>query len=221
MKIRDRFFVLIAIMFSFTIQAVAQSKMDESRMVRDIEVAENILSTLIKQQFEKRTFFPMEIRGEYREGYGVTFRLPSEVNGPMIWNFDVPQVPGVTMLDGDSYSYSFNFPSGEQAELERIMSDDNRVVTETIRGTGRARVASSRKVNVDSIREVSADKIVSACKEFIASYGDLISQLPASEKIVITNRGEGDRMWYGAFRNPSKPAYMSLEVTRSDITSFK
>jgi len=221
MKLRDRFFVLAAFIFSFTVQAVAQSKMDEGRMVRDIEVAENILSTLIKQQFEKRTFFPMEIRGEYREGYGITFRLPSEVNGPMIWNFGGPQAPAVTVLDGDSYSYSFSFPSGEQAELERVMSDDNRVKTETVRGTGRARVASSRKVNVDSIREVSADKIVNACKEFLASYGDLITQLPANEKIVITNRGEGDRMWYGAFMNTSKPAYMSLEVTRSDITSFK
>ena len=87
MKMRDRFFVLTAIIFFFTLQAVAQVKMDADRMLRDIEVSENILSTIIKQQFEKRSFFPMEIRGEYREGFGVTFRLPYEVNGPMIWNF--------------------------------------------------------------------------------------------------------------------------------------
>jgi hypothetical protein len=148
----------------------------------------------------------------------VTFRLPNQLNSPMIWNIGGP---GVAVLDGDSYTYTFNFPSGEEAELERIMGEDNRVKTETVRGTGRARVAPSRKVNVDSIREVSADKIVEACKEFLANYGDLITQLPANEKIVITNRGEGDRVWYGAFANVSKPSYMSLEVIKADITSYK
>jgi len=219
MKIRDSVYVMMALIFLCALTAGAQGKVDAGRMDRDIEVAENILSTLIKQQFEKRSFFPMEINGDYREGYGVTFRLPSEVNGPMIWNIG-GQNAGVTMLDGDSYSYTFSFPSGEQAELERIMSDDHRVRTENIRGTGRSRVA-ARVPNIDSIREVSADKIVNACKEFITNYGDLITQLPANEKIVITNRGEENRMWYGSFLNASRPSYMSLEVTKSDITAYK
>lgn len=220
MKRGIRLLVLTALIFSFTI-AGAQHKVDQGRMDRDIEVAENIMSTLIKQQFEKRSFFPMEVNGEYREGYGVTFRLPYELNGPMIWSIGGAAAPGVTILDGDSYSYSFSLPSGEQAELERIMGEDQRVKTETVRGTGRARGVVSRQVNVDSIREVSADKIIDACKEFLANYGDLITELPANEKIVITNRGDGDRIWYGALMNASKPSYMSLEVTKADITSYK
>jgi len=220
MKRGIRFFVLMALIFSFTITG-AQDKADQGRMDRDIEVAENILSTLIKQQFEKRSFFPMEVNGEYREGYGVTFRLPYELNGPMIWNIGGAATSGVTILDGDSYTYSFSLPSGEQAELERIIGEDQRVKSETVRGTGRPRVANSRKVNVDSIREVSADKIIDACKEFMTNYGDLITQLPANEKIVITNRGEGERIWYGAFMNTSRPTYMSLEVTKADITAYK
>lgn len=220
MKMRDRFFVLTAIIFSFTLQAVAQVKMDADRMLRDIEVSENILSTIIKQQFERRSFFPMEIRGEYREGFGVTFRLPSEVNGPMIWSFEGLE-PGVTVLDGNSFNYSFNFPSGEEAELSRIIDDEGRVQREVIRGTGRAKVPSVRRTNIDSIRDVSAEKIMDACKDFLASYGDLITQLPASEKIVITNRGDGDRLWYGGFMNSSRPSYLSLEVTKADITSYK
>ncbi len=219
MKRGIRFFVMIALIFSFAI-AGAQSKIDQGRMDRDIEVAENILSTLIKQQFEKRSFFPMEVDGEYREGYGVVFKLPNEMNGPMIWNFG-GQAPGVTMLDGDSYSFSFNLPSGDQAELERMMGEDQQIKTEIVRGTSRAKSASPRKVNLDSIREVSSDKILDACKEFLANYGDLITQLPANERIVITNRGEGDRMWYGAFAKAPKPSYMSVEVTKADITSYK
>lgn len=222
MKRGIRFFVLMALIFSFTLTD-AQDKADLGRMDRDIEVAENILSTLIKQQFEKRSFFPMEVNGEYREGYGVTFRLPYELNGPMIWNIG-GGAPGASMLDGDSFTYSFSFPSGEEAELERIMGEDQQVKTETIRGVGRPRVAvaGARRINVDSIREVSADKIIIACKEFLANYGDLITQLPANEKIVITNRGEGERMvWYGAFANASRPGYMSVEATKADITAYK
>jgi len=220
MKLRDRVFVLIAIIFSFTIQAVAQGKIDEERMQRDIEVAENILSTVIKQQFEKRSFFPMEINGEYREGYGVTFRLPYEVNGPMIWNLSGQGGSGVTILDGNSYSYSFSFPSGEEAEMSRILDEDMKVKTETIRSTGRTK-SPSRKVNIDSIRESTSNKIIDACKDFLANYGDLITQLPANEKIMITNRGEGERIWYGAFVNGSHPSYMSIEVSKADITSYK
>jgi len=214
------FLVWSALIFLGAIAAHAQGKMDVSRMERDIEVAENILSTLIKQQFEKRSFFPMEVRGEYREGYGVTFRLPNEMNGPMIWNMGGQA--GVAVLDGDSYSYSFTLPSGD--EVEQVISRDNdRIKAENIRGTGRPRVASARSVNLDSMREVSNDKIIDACKEFIANYGDLITQLPANEKIVITNRGEGERAvrWMDLYVRSSKPSYLSMEVVKSDITAYK
>ena len=64
--------------------ATAQS-VDESRMNRDIAVAENVLSTLIKQEFSKRSFFPVEVRGSYRSGHGVTFTVPTDMLIPMVW----------------------------------------------------------------------------------------------------------------------------------------
>ena len=72
--------------------AMAQNKIDEQRMERDIEVSENVLGTIIKQQFEKRAFFPMEIEGNYMQGYGVTFRIPYEVLGSS-WFFGQAQEP--------------------------------------------------------------------------------------------------------------------------------
>lgn len=204
------------VMIFFYAQSSAQ-KMDEERMNRDLEVTENILSTIIKQKFDKRSFFPMEIKGEYREGLGVTFRLPYEINGPMIWNIS----PGMTVMDGRSFSYSFDLPDGEQAELTRVLDEEMRTKSETIRGTGRAKIASGRKINTDSMRAVSNDKVIEACKEFLADYGDLITQLPNNEKIIITNRGEGERIWYGAFVNSSKPSYLSVEANKSDITQFR
>lgn len=204
------------VMIFFFVQSSAQ-KLDEERMNRDLEVTENILSTIIKQKFDKRSFFPMEIKGEYREGLGVTFRLPYEINGPMIWNIS----PGMTVMDGRTFTYSFEMPDGEQAELARVLDEEMRTKTETVRGTGRPKVASGRKINTDSMRAVSNDKVIEACKEFLADYGDLITQLPGNEKIIITNRGEGERIWYGAFVNSSKPSYLSVEATKSDILQLR
>ncbi|MEQ1585789.1 MAG: hypothetical protein ABL895_07930 [Cyclobacteriaceae bacterium] len=211
-----RIMVMIGAMVFIAAGAIAQGKVDEDRMQRDLEVTENILSTLIKQKFEKRSFFPVEIQGEYREGHGVTYRLPYEFNGPMVWGMG----SDMAILDGRSFSYSFEFPNGEQAELARVLDEDQRVKTETIRSTGRSKTP-PRKVNIDSIRDVTADKIIDACKEFLADYGDLITQLAPNERIMITNRGDGERLWYGAFVNASKPSYISIETTKAEVTQLK
>jgi len=208
-----RCMVMMATIF-IAVGATAQGKIDEDRMQRDLEVTENILSTLIKQKFEKRSFFPIEIQGEYREGHGVTYRLPYEFNGPMVWGI------GSDLLgDGRSFSYTFDFPNGEQAELARVLDENQRVKTETIRGTGRSK--SPRKINVDSMRDVTSERIIEAGKEFIADYGDLITQLAPNERIMITNRGDGERLWYGAFVNASRPSYISIETTKAEITQLK
>jgi len=59
-------------------------KIDDVRMSRDIEIAENILGTLIKQQLEQeRAFYTLDIRGTYQSGYGVTFHLPADYATPL------------------------------------------------------------------------------------------------------------------------------------------
>jgi len=211
-----RIIVMMGAMACVAGSAIAQTKVDEDRMQRDLEVTENILSTLIKQKFEKRSFFPVEIQGEYREGHGVTYRLPYEFNGPMVWGMG----SDMAVMDGRSFSYSFEFPNGEQAELARVLDEDQRVKTETIRSTGRSKTP-ARKLNIDSMRDVTADKIIEACKEFMADYGDLITQLAPAERIMITNRGDGERLWYGAFVNASKPSYISIETTKAEVAHLK
>src|SRR5688572_24956881 len=87
-------------MIALVIQShtIVAQKIDDERMRRDIEVAENVLSTMIKQEInQQRTFYGMEIRGTYQEGYGVTFRLPGDYSTPMV--FSIPQ--GRTMIYSD------------------------------------------------------------------------------------------------------------------------
>ena len=53
MKRAERKVTVVWALILITIGSFAQTKLDEERMDRDIEVAENILSTMIKQQFDK------------------------------------------------------------------------------------------------------------------------------------------------------------------------
>lgn len=195
-------------------QAWAQK--DEERMNRDLKVAENILSTLIKQKLEKRNFFPVEVNATYRAGYGVTFNLPLEISGPLVWGITSPELQ---MLDGNRYSQYFEFQTEEPVVIDRILDEDRKVATEAIRGA--AKLAQGRKVNTDSIRTATNEKLIEACKEFLADYGDLISQLQANEKIIITNRSDGQRNWFIAFQNEMRPTYLSIETTKGEVAQLK
>jgi hypothetical protein len=190
----------------------AQNKIDEERMERDIEVTENVLSTLIRQQFNKRNFFPFEVEGNYSPGYGVTFRLPMDLGGPLTLALSAPRIE-MNSGPGGSYSYSISSTGDEESKEDCVDCDKvklkNKVNTVHVKGTRN-----------DSLSQVMNQKIIAASSEFIADYGDLISQLSPEERIKITNRHEGQRFWYAGANMP-KRRFISLECTRADITQFK
>lgn len=206
--------------------AFAQNKVDDERMQRDIEVAENILGTLIKQQMGKRNFFPYEVEGNYLPGYGVTFRLPNSeffgniwVSSPFDDSFSVQFQPEPAMA-GDaqptkSYSYSYN-------------SNEDRARQEVKRSTAKARTKVATRgetVSSDSSRNAFNENIIAAAKTFIADYGDLLTQLQPNEKIVITNRGENRNfamVWAITANNERrKQTVISVEGLKSDVNQFR
>jgi hypothetical protein len=202
----------------------AQNKIDEDRMKRDIEVAENVLSTLIKQQLGKRNFFPINVQGTYREGYGVTFRLPMEFGGPMM--FDMPDVPNILMenYSSDGFSYVISDNEGEKDEAdekvevrERKEDDNSHSTKAKVRVTTKSPHA--RKINSDSARTSYNTKIIEASKDFMADYGDLINQLAPNEKIMVTNRMDGAHNMF--WKTEGGRAFLSMEVTKADIAQFK
>jgi hypothetical protein len=216
--------VLIVWMMLAGTVVLAQNKIDEDRMQRDIEVAENILGTLIKQQYGKRQFFPMEVQGSYLPGYGVTFHVPSEMFGNMFFmqsdvgGFAMPEVPDAPMTPGVSYSYSYS-RSDRDAE-ERA----EREATRPKIATARSKNLSKRKLNSDSSKAAYHEKILDAAKNFIADYGDLLTQLQPNEKIVVTNKGEGNnfpRIWVGSFERTPKQNLVNVEGSKSDVNQFR
>lgn len=216
-----RIFTLAAgIVVAFIISATGQTKIDEQRMQRDIEVAENILTTLIKQEFSRRNFFPVEIIGEYREGHGVTFRLPEHISGNMhMFMNDDFESPNIIMNTGpgNSFSYSISGDAIVNPEQEEAIAAGSRAQS---RAPQRIRSPKSKKSVSDSLEQTADQKFIQAAKNFLADYGDLISQLQPNEKIIITNRGDNQNPWF-AFQGLNKQSLISVEALKSDLTQAK
>jgi hypothetical protein len=238
--------------------ATAQSA-DESRMNRDIEVAENVLSTLIKQEFEKSSFFPVEIRGSYRVGHGITFTVPTDMIIPMMWGGGRNDV---MILDGSPGVYSYSFSSTPEPELieEEMLARQEQEIAEMERSKAEMKKATSEKEkgkagiekekaekeakprktyervavggvqgargpkvmrtinDSDSLQKAASEKVILASKNFLADYGDLLSQVKPEERIIITNKSDNSR-WY--YRQNEKRSLLSVEVLKSDLTQFR
>ncbi len=199
--------------------AIAQ-KADEERMKRDIAVAENVLTTLIKQQFDnQRMFFPLEVRGSYQSGYGVTFTLPADYTTAIA--ISIPQSRSVIIeAPGDlAPVVGYNFRSGMEEELER--TDEEKARSNSLKDNAREKQLQKRRAELDSTRNAYNGKVIEAVKTFLVDYGDMISQLGVNERIVVTNQGNQPRVWVGHFFNAPKRTHLSIEAMKSDIAAFR
>jgi hypothetical protein len=196
--------LVVMLMAALAYPAAAQNKIDNERMDRDIEVAENALATMIRQQLGRNRYYGIEIKGNYTPGYGVTLRIPGEMN----------YINAMGWVEGKARTAVIAPPAGpgEGVTIVRPRSGDVVVVD----GQGKQ----ERQVRQDSAREAYYKMITQASKDFLADYGDLLSQLAPEEKILITNRGEGYRTMHWD-RSNEKRTLLTIEATKGDITSFK
>ncbi len=179
-----------------SILAVAQSKTNDQRMAQDLEVAENILGTLLRQELGRRSFFPVEVKGNYVPGYGATFRMPlgSGLNRIMIGGMEsMPEI--VNVRPGYTYSFSRTEESRADAEISRSRAEEARAEAEVRREreqlkTKTARAPKGERIPDDSASALAQKRFMDVSRSFLADYGDVISGLKADERIVITNRSE-------------------------------
>lgn len=78
-----------------------------------------------------------------------------------------------------------------------------------------------KRVNTDSLNTVNNAKIVNAAKTFIADYGDMLSQLTPTERIVVTNRGSNENNYWMYGGQKAKRSLLSVEATKNDLTQFR
>ena len=217
-----------AIALAFLVQVAFGQKIDDLRMERDIEVAENILSTLIKQQLDQnRMFYAMEVKGYYQPGYGVTFRLPADYSSPYLFNLKNGE--NVTVWNGgDSWNTSTVYvpaPDRESGDDVRVAPGSPQKTPKaatSLKDNAREKEKNRRKLDIDSAKNAYNAKLIEAAKSFIVDYGDLISQLSPTERIIVTNQGDrSNRVWLGSFFNNSQRTHLSVEGSKGDVVAYK
>ncbi|WP_160143788.1 hypothetical protein [Chryseolinea soli] len=222
---------VVSLMMTAMLTPAWAQKFDEERMQRDIAVAENVLSTLIKQQISNRgTFFPLEVKGSYQSGYGVTFTLPADYTTPMVWT-DGNGSTTITFGSGGNYNsmqYSNdangnNVYVGGENDLEE--EEDSPVLPPDPDDADRFKLITKenkkRNNDMDSVRDAYNAKVIEAAKTFILDYGDMIAQLQPTERVVVSNQGNNPRVWVNQFFNAPNRTHLSVEGLKSDITAFR
>ncbi|HLT72407.1 MAG TPA: hypothetical protein VKZ75_07125 [Cyclobacteriaceae bacterium] len=200
-------FILSALTLTITVNASAQ-QVDQERMNRDIKVAENVLVTLVKQKLDgDRMFFPLNVTGSYQEGFGITFMLPADYTTPIAFGLSRPDQPV--------------FPRDSRVQGVTSGPGRNRTPQNETRNSNDWALKDRRQLNLDSLRDLSNARVIEAAKEFLVDYGDMLSQVPADEKILITNRGNQPRMWVGALVPAPERTYLSIEMKKADLNDMK
>jgi hypothetical protein len=215
MKMSKKLWIGLVVLVTMQAHTGFAQVIDEDRMVRDIEVAENVLSTLIKQEINtQRGFFSVDIKGTYLQGYGVTFRLPADFIGHFLLAFppDGNAVIYNSDRNGFHYSISTDEDGNAYSDTPQIAGEDEE---EENTMTLRDRTRQKRAADKDSARNEYNMKVIKAAKDFIVDYGDFVSQLAPNERIVVTNQGQ-----HGYFSS-GRRTHISVEGQKSDITAFK
>jgi hypothetical protein len=208
--------LLCSVIVMSAITASAQ-KVDEERMQRDIAVAENVLGTLIKQQFEKqKMFFPLEIKSNYQAGYGITFYIPTDYTTPIVF-----------ALPGDDNIWNEGRLSGPRVYINEG-NYENRgedVAPSAPRKEGTVRLQDKKeakaKLDMDSIQDSYNAKVIEAAKTFLLDYGDMITQLAPNERIIVSNQGDRPRVWVNKYFDAPNRTHLSVEVLKGDLTQYK
>ena len=213
-------------------------EIDEKKMNRDLEIAKNILATLIKTG--SNSFFSGEsIDATYIKDFGVVFTIPEHLvyfhtGGRSLITIPEPPVPDVDVHF--DYNYEGD-PAKFQEDRERIQQEMKKAQKEAIKAQKEMEKAKQEAI-IAMAEEKELNEVYIGNKQnsdidwqeimitFLADYSDLISQLKPDEKIVINQKSPFDELvvvWSGV--NPDDETQQkgskSAEVLRKDVTAYK
>ena len=237
-----------AVILTFLMSAFAAAHAQETekeRMNRDLEVAESILSTMIKQGAGKRQIdIPFHVSGEYKNGKA-QFNVPSNGMTRIIFSggnfrrdFEENCPGNVTVFklgeNGDRPEKATEIRWSahrmkQKAEKKKEKNDPR----EKGKGKDRSEDESDEPAQfkllpngfeaqfpqlLDSIDTRFDERLVAVAKTFIADYGDLLSFLKDNEKIAVTTRDNQND--HPVFLNKNQ-RYAAVEAKVSDVRQYK
>lgn len=199
-------------------------QIDEKRMQRDLEVAKNILNTLISDNNDM-LMMGSDIDASYLPGYGVTFTLP---DNPFFWHISMPH-RAISIGQGRSYSYRYKMSSSDTPELPEHQDSNVAIVISpdkenyTVEDNGDS---DGDAVKAKSEMDKKEEHLKQAIITFFSDYADLIAQLGPDSRIRVIQKmmpdfpmiawstGDGEEVQKGS-------SGFSAEVYKKDITAYK
>lgn len=226
----------------------SRQEIDERKMNRDLEIAKNILATLIKGN--SSSFIGGEsIDASYIKDYGVVFSIPEHLvyfhsgvspviaipEAPMP-DFNFEFEPDIEMHWDEDYEMDEEDKERlkeqadqlkEQKELikeeqKRIKAEIKAVEKERIKAYAKAGTVRELYVGDGKTSDINWKEIMIT---FMTDYADLIGQLKPTERVVINQKSPFEELvviWAGVGeeQRPEQKG-LSAEVLRKDITAFK
>ncbi|MFN5556858.1 MAG: hypothetical protein ACK48F_11655, partial [Chryseotalea sp.] len=188
-----KYIVTLVLAAGLVLSTQAQNNQDD-RMERDLKVAENVLSTLIKQEQKLQGWMPVDVTAIYRSGYGVTFFIPDYSHYPKAFVVRGKGRLGQlkSLNSGDGFSYSIETDEDGEVISETIEGDvdiEEEIEKNEREDKERSRTLKEDKEPVEITRIATSDELskqtITAVKTFLADYAGIISQLKDNERIIV------------------------------------
>lgn len=194
-------FIIAALLGSCSL--FAQTAEDE-RMERDLEVAAEVLATLLEQGQERHTlgFWRDDVNARYVDGLGVVFSVPH------------------AGLHGSSYRI---ITSEEEDGRDKVIFKSDKGVDDMIIKGEKITLLGEDSEN----SEDANDHLIETVKLFLADYGGLMQSLKMNDRILVRQQSRrGNQLaWAMAIKggNRKLPSSKGLEigVSMSDIFAFE
>lgn len=195
---------------------------DQKRMDRDLEIAENILQTLSNMNGKNIFYSHNDTESSYIPDYGVIFSLPSNsfkirtksnlteyvISGTSGNNNTVVVAPQAT--EGSSYSYSYSSSDEDSSDKGKMKSEE------------KAKIKEKLKVESENFEKENEEMFKEQATAFLVDYADLIGQLKTTDKIMVNSKSKNNHiLWIGDNHNNRQSTSRSAEITKSDLIAYK
>lgn len=213
-------------------QALIAQSIDEEKMERDLEVAKNILATLMKTELDMH-FEGRSLEADYIEGYGVIFTIPRHF---VYFHIPPPKIaPPNIRFEGIKNGNTFIITSDDDEETSKEKKEALKEAREA-EAEAMAEMEEEMKEYEEEMQEEMAswtenvveqnEELQQAMITFLADYADLIGQLKPEEKILINQKSPYENYNFviagsDAEVENAESGNISMEVTKKDISSYK
>ena len=190
------------------------AQIDEKKMDRDLEVARNVLATLMSDNNDM-FFMNRNIDASYLPGYGVTFSLPEN---PFMF---MPMIKAQRMMEGAQRKMEYRY------QIEQSDSEGHEGSTVLVNPDNENEEGDKENSEQEKSWEDQQNHLKSAVTTFFSDYADLIGQLGPESRIRVVEKASPDFnvfVWTSGDNQGEKEnraTGFTAEVYKKDITAYK